>query len=275
MSFPSGVELDGVEQYYSETVQRWDLGTRGFMPDGRAYRYVQCEADPASGTAGLGYCVGRGMLSYNPDDEITSAITTAGSRTVTGTNTNNAAANEYAGGILSTYDTTGRYFSSGIVSNTAANNAAITIVMERPALVTSSGNDLSVCASPYHQVVNPDFETRGSDQLYEFVAGVCNAHETRDGTTLAEDHFMWIQTWGTCLCMVANDWEGGNALERMAYFDGAGVCQVFPNGYTRDNYANGQMAGYLMVATSAVPGTTASGTDVTHDQNWIWLMITP
>lgn len=276
MSFPSGLELDGVLQYYSETVQSQELGQRGFMPDGRAYRYVQTEADAlSSGQTKYGWCVGRGLLSYNPDDAITSSITTAGSRIVTGTNTNNVVADQLKGGILTTYDTTGRYFSSIITANTAANNAAISITLERPSIVTSSGNDMRCCASNYHQVVNMDPD-RDAVNLFEFVAGVCNSHETKGGVTLAEDHFLWVQTWGACNCMIASKEEGEFGCERMCYFTGAGTVQTFPWGYATDDYQHSQMAGYLMVATNAIPGISNTGTDVNLAVgNWVWLMITP
>jgi len=270
MSFPIDVLLNGQEQYWADQTQQHDLGARGYMPDGRSYRYVLLGTSASANDYAKD--VGRGLFAYNPPVALTVTIGGIGDTEVTGTVSGARSTDDLAGGFLGSFTSTYRHLMSGIKSNTSGTTPVIQL--ERALEVSIVAATTYVVADAYHKVCNLNY-SRDAGDFFEFIPGVCIAKQDKDGTAMASGDYTWIQSWGVCLCIIANDWEGASALEKMVRFDGAGVCQTIPNGATYDNYAHSQIAGYQFPSTAAVPGVTGTGSNLVRTSNFIYLMITP
>lgn len=268
-NFPIDVLLDGQKQYWADQTQQNELGARGFMPDGRAYRYVKLAASANS----IGYTkdMGRGLFSYNVPFALTVTVGGIGDTEVTGT-ISSVSADEFKNGYLGSYTSGYRSLMSGIKSNTSG--TTITVQLERKLEVSIVAATTYLVAGAHNKVINWDYN-RDATNFFEFIPGVCIATQDEAGTAMDDGDYTWIQSWGPCLCLTADDWEGGSTMEKMVRFDGTGACQTIVNGESYDDYAHSQIAGYQFPSTCAVPGTTASGSNLVRQNNFIYLMINP
>lgn len=140
------------QNIYSESsVQLHRIGEMAQSNDGRMFRYTKVGAS----------ALAAGKLYQAPVEDTTNqqnltvAVNSVGDTTVTTTTTVTLAANFLAGGFLTVNSaTTGAGFTYRIRSNAAASAAALSIVLDDPIVVATTGTVIvDVSKNPYDAVV--------------------------------------------------------------------------------------------------------------------------
>lgn len=184
---------------------------------------------------------------------------------------------QYAGGYLLMNDAAqvavGRHYSRRILSSTASatvNGDADAVVFTLEATLPFTSTDVATAVTV---VENPWAKLYyrpqpGAWVSYWMFMGVCMPY------VVAEDDYIWIQTWGPCgIENVANTFEGANYFEHQVYICGDGSIQCVPFGgsIVKAGYeaAGMQLAGVMMA------DSYYSGSPVDEDHPFIFIMISP
>jgi len=147
------------------------------------------------------------------------------------------ALDELRGGYAMLYTASSSYQQFGIVGNTAAAAATVTIYLDRKLTVAlTATNGIEVLPNPYRYLV---YDT---SEAYMSHAGI-------PMSTPTNGQYFWIQTWGICWCNPGPYGQGGGANERTLCFQTDGQLR-FASQVTVDY----QRAGFLVTKD-------ASGTD--------------
>lgn len=155
---PTQVFAQGI---FSESAnQMHQLGEAAYTNDGRKFRY--CKVGGTALAAGLLY-QSRAEDTTNFQN-LVAAVNSVGDTTVTTTSTVTLTANQLAGGFLVIESaTTGAGFTYRIKSHPAASGAVVTITLEDPILVATTGTvNIDMHPHPYDAViVAPTTSTSG------------------------------------------------------------------------------------------------------------------
>ena len=155
----TGAIVVAAQQLHSESsTALHDIGSLIFSNDGRSFKYCK-----AGGTA---LVAGKLQQSSAEDttnfQNLTCAVSSAGATSITTTSTVTLTANQLAGGLLTVVSaTTGAGFVYKIKSHAAATAAVVTINLEDPIVVATTGTVvIDMIPNPYSAViVNPTTAT--------------------------------------------------------------------------------------------------------------------
>jgi len=141
----------GINPHESETVPSHQLGTIGYTPDGRRFRYVQNNATNAMVAGELQ----QSQVEDTGEEALSVAAAAVGSTTVTTTSTVTVTANEYAEGyVVATVTGTGIGLYYKIKSHPAATAATLEITLYDPITVAfTATTDIDIVPNPYALVL--------------------------------------------------------------------------------------------------------------------------
>jgi hypothetical protein len=260
--------------YHVDQTQKWPLGTR-YQKGERSFRYTKLGALVGGWSSYFG-AQGLGLISKNTITDVTIVTATDGANTVTGAAT--ATANQFAGGYLSLYGTGTDEAERGymITANTATTASNVVFTIDGTLDGTYDASDKCAVLLPTYAECIPSGKTggRGSSVSFEAFVGILIASEDKDGTAAAAGDFTWLQTWGPYPTWASVSYGGATAQERNVYFMGLGDMQVADPAGSYNRFWC-QQAGFLLPCTGATPGTSTSGTDSNHYNQWVFLQITP
>ena len=244
--------------YRASTVkdEKWNIGDRVVLPDGRAFRYGKCGY---SLTDMKGACYSYNLLVTEKDAIAVAAdagqtyvdLTFADTDGVA--NDGVIAADELYGGYISFYRDTVRQ-QRGIIGNTARANGDTgnTRVYLDAALVTAVNEDdyVEVLANPYSDLRGG----AGGEQFGIFcsVMGMPNVKATTG-------QYFWIQTWGPFRVSPTGAELGVNQGERMFVFGSNGCVysdRAYVDGGAPANHSY-QNAGPIIERTDGDAGSAA------------------
>ena len=222
MSFPHTIYGKFGDEKETSTSKRRALGTVLELPDGRQFKYA------LNGGSGItsGKLVASKVMVANHDMDLVTAVTAAGSQTVTVTLGNTATTlNQYQDGYLYTNDGTGEGQIYRIKSNPAADASAtlaVTLDDNDKISVALDGTTLSgLLENPYNEVVvSPTSVTCRT-------VGVT-------ATDLAASEYGYVQTKGLASVLVNGTVVSGQHL-RVAGASAAGAAQALDRDGTDEN----------------------------------------
>jgi hypothetical protein len=186
----------GINPLTYEVAPSHPLGSIGYTPDGRKFRYARNNATNAM-VAGT---LQQARVEDTGDQSLTVAATAIGATTITTVGTVTVTANQYANGYVVTTGEggTGNGYVYRIKSHPAATSAVVTLTLYDPIVVAlSTATQIDIVPNPYDGVlINP---TTATSAPVGVAMNVCPA-----------DYYTWIQTGGAGLL----------------YADASGACTV-------------------------------------------------
>jgi hypothetical protein len=225
---------------------RWNIGDRVALPDGRVFRYAK---------SGGACWTGRGNIFNNAipatgiDYSLLAAASAVGDYSVTMTNQGVVAQTKdgLRGGLIILKPLAGSTDKElqfrGITGNTAGGvSDEITIYLDGPLTEALTTASYAFCMpSPYTDI---RFSAAANDQSYAGIPAV---------EVDAADTYFWLQTWG--LCWLAPQGEVGTSTkQRDCVFKEDGSIQH--KGTTDATWLNGQRAGFIVDNNAAANGST-------------------
>lgn len=211
MAFPGSVRLNGQHIYRTSSVQIYPLGTRGYLNDGRIFRYtkngataltvgslIQAEAPSADHKSSLVVTTGGSFSSGDTAMLIKFSTDTTGVGTL--------GADNYKEGYLYFHDGAGEGMMVQIASHEAAttvNDAAFWSTMQFMdyAELTTKGSTATT-ASNYGIVKNL------YDDVIEFPTAMTCVPVGITPRAVAANYYFWLQTWGVAPCRVKSAGTG-------------------------------------------------------------------
>ena len=236
--------------YRASTVrdEKYNIGDRVVLPDGRAFRYGKCGADLAD--------MKHGVKNWNKlvtelDAIAVAAVVGAISVDLTFANTDGVAndgviaKDELRGGYISFYRGTDRQ-QRGIIGNTARANGDTgnTTVYLDGSLVTAINDDDNV-----EVMANPYSDLRISNNTETSVMGM-------PASLATVGEYFWIQTWGPCRITPTGAELGDTASTRQFVFDDLGSMRAL-NASIDLGTRSEQLAGFILNRTDGAAGSAA------------------
>ena len=172
----------GINPYASSTTPEHQLGTIGYSPDGRKFRYALNNSSAAAVAGEL-----QQMRAEDTGDQsLLVAATAVGATQVTTVGTVSVTANQYSGGYLVATGEggTGNGLYYRIKSHPAATSAVVTLTLADPILVAlTTSTQIDLVPSPY-------------DGVLQSVTGVNSQPAGIAMIALAASAYGWLQTGG-------------------------------------------------------------------------------
>jgi len=252
----SFIGAGGPHQIYEvSATQRYALGTRMVMGDGRVFRYCKATND-----CPWDYAYSKCVFANNAPFQCsgTDVATRAAGQPVVRITKANITKNQWVGGFVAVMDaTTGvnKWWGARILSNTASDTTVdITLERDLPVAITTSADVVEVQPPIWGSFV----ESNHAAKVYGMINGVIVV-----GTYSAND-YLWLQTWGELPTFaVANEKTGVESGERAIYARGDGAYQgaTAGDGLVQSNYASAmQRIGILPSLSNN--GVSGSGEDL-------------
>lgn len=207
MAFPGSVRLNGRHIYRTSTVQIFPLGTRGYMDDGRVFRYTKNGATALtvgsliqqaviSADHGAGQVISSGGSFSSGDTAMLAKFSTD----TTGTAT--MVADNYKEGYLFFTDGSGEGMMVQIASHEAGTTGSSleyysTIQFMDYAELTTGGSTGST-ASNYGIIKNL------YDDVIVFPTAMTGVPVGITPRAVAANAYFWMQTWGIATCKVSS-----------------------------------------------------------------------
>ena len=193
----ANIQIEGQDVFSTSSTATTDIGAFATTGDGRGFRYA---------LAGATTLVPGKLQQASAEDttnlqNLTTAVASVGATSMTTTSTVTLAANALAGGFLTVVSaSTGAGYTYKVKGNTAATAAAVTIYLEDPVLVATTGTvKIDLIPNPYAAViVNP--ATASSAPVGVAVYAVTNAQ------------YGWVQTHGPVSVLADGAVTVGTAL---------------------------------------------------------------
>lgn len=225
----------GNNAFVSTAVGQYDLGTRGYTRDGRAFRYVlNGAAALVAGevTQSPAFTVGNSALAVN-----TTSGVSAGATIISVTCASTVAAGFYNDGYLMVASGAGQGLTYQIKSHPAVSTGAtgaFTLYDEDALTVAiTTTSTISLAPSKYNGVVQMPVTTATG----EVVGVACYP--------IAITQYGWIQTWGPCGVKGSDTTALGAPVTALATTAGRA------SGFTAATLLTGQVIGNLMQASIA------------------------
>ena len=235
----NGTAAEPKQDYFEQSAtQKYDLGARYVLPDGRAFRYARAGAAALAAGELQQSAVAGGTTTYQND--LTPSAAAAGATIVSVTTVTDAiTANTFAGGYLAVTDggaSIGQGEMYKIVSHTGGAAGALLFTLDRgltTAWTTSSR--ITIIRNPYDLVVQAVVTTPTGMAL-----GVPTI-------PVSINYYCWLQTWGIANCLVKTALTAGtNVIRDVAAAGSVGID-------------NGILAEAVVGHTGWVTATTDSG----------------
>jgi len=178
------------------------------------------------------------------------------------------AANDYAGGHFTIYDTsTGNHWGCRVIGNTKEDDDGyVEITLESPLPTTLAADDYIMLEEGlYWKVHQPGATALNYSAVVGFPCIWAAAKMISGGESVSDGEFIWLQTWGPFEGIIQGRAYGGAEAERNQHMSGSG----YPNENT--NF-HGQPCGWY-TACNYVAGVTTD-----FDYNYlscVFLMIAP
>ena len=187
------------------SIQRYDLGTRRVLPDGRVFRY--CLSSGATKCAR-----GANTTGTIADNGIAGSCVLA--RSIGDTEidfaTQTFAKDELKGGYLIVHTASDAQQNRLITGNTAAAGTTVIITIAEPfAVALDAAQYCEVCPNPYRYVQAP----AGDESNRASIIGVPFVKVTASGS------YFWAQTWGPCWLNPGPYGMGAEPGERSVLFN--------------------------------------------------------
>lgn len=208
-------QIQGADVYSNSTTQLMPIGAYAETPDGRGFRY--CKNGAADTIAGRIYQAAAEDTSNFQN--LTVAANSVGDTTVTTTSTVTLTANQLAGGTLIVVSgTTGSGLIYKIKSHPAATAAVVTITLEDPIKVATTGTvKIDMHPNPYSGIIITPAGTATS----------CCVGVSTYVITAAS--YGWVQTHGAAPVLSSTAMTIGNSV-KPTHASVAGAATLATNG---------------------------------------------